>query len=382
MAQKVFNLVTSLKLTVVLLSLGAVLVFIGTLAQVDVGLYVAQQQYFQSMFLYWSPAGSDWRIPWFPGGYLIGTLLLINLIAAHIKRFEFSRKKAGIFIIHAGIILLLLGQLVTEQMQVESAMRLVEGESMNYSENQRKTEVVIVDATEPEFENVLAVPEYYVAKKKPIDHEQLPFRVEVKRYIVNSRLANRPADATAAPPATQGLGPRIIATQVPPTAKMDERNVPATVLEVIAPEGSLGTWLVSPHLDMRQSFEYRGRTYELEMRFTRYYKPFDIHLIKFTHDKYKGTEIARNFASRIEIHNHQTGEQRETLIYMNNPLRYWGETYYQGSYDKHDPRISILQVVRNPAWLTPYVACTLVGVGMLVQFLSHLFGFAMKRRSA
>jgi hypothetical protein len=67
---------------------------------------------------------------------------------------------------------------------------------------------------------------------------------------------------------------------------------------------------------------------------------------------------------------------------MNNPLRYWGETYYQGSFDRFDPRVSILQVVRNPGWLTPYVACSLVALGMLVQFLSHLIGFARKRRSA
>ena len=30
----------------------------------------------------WSPAGSDWRIPVFPGGWCIGTLLLMNLLAA------------------------------------------------------------------------------------------------------------------------------------------------------------------------------------------------------------------------------------------------------------------------------------------------------------
>jgi hypothetical protein len=65
---------------------------------------------------------------------------------------------------------------------------------------------------------------------------------------------------------------------------------------------------------------------------------------------------------------------------MNNPLRYSGETYYQASYDE-DNHGTILQVVRNPSWLTPYLSCILVGVGLLVQFATHLLGFTMKRRT-
>jgi hypothetical protein len=29
--------------------------------------------------------------------------------------------------------------------------------------------------------------------------------------------------------------------------------------------------------------------------------------------------------------------------------------------------------------VTPYIACTLVGVGLLIQFLSHLIKFARKK---
>ena len=44
--------------------------------------------------------------------------------------------------------------------------------------------------------------------------------------------------------------------------------------------------------------------------------------------------------------------------------------------------MTILQVVRNPGWLTPYLACVLVALGLIVQFMTHLIGFAMKRRTA
>ena len=73
----------------------------------------------------------------------------------------------------------------------------------------------------------------------------------------------------------------------------------------------------------------------------------------------------------------ETREKREVLIYMNNPLRYAGETYYQADWDKDDHG-TVLQVVRNPSWLTPYLSCIMVAGGLVVQFLTHLLGFIRK----
>ena len=36
---------------------------------------------------------------------------------------------------------------------------------------------------------------------------------------------------------------------------------------------------------------------------------------------------------------------------------------------------SVLQVVRNPSWLTPYIGCMLVAAGLVIQFMSHLIKF-------
>jgi hypothetical protein len=41
---------------------------------------------------------------------------------------------------------------------------------------------------------------------------------------------------------------------------------------------------------------------------------------------------------------------------------------------------SVLQVVRNPAWLTPYLGCALVAAGLLTQFMFHLVGFISKQK--
>ncbi len=385
MLSKLINVLTSLRLTVVLLVLALALVFLGTLAQVRLGLWVVQEQYFGSYFVWWGPQGSSFKIPIFPGGYLIGGLLLINLIAAHIKRFELSKKKFGIFLVHSGLILLLLGQLLTQLFQVESYMAIEEGSQRNYSESGMKSELAIIDVTDPELDTVVAIPQDVVSKGKEITHPSLPFKVAVRSFYSN-------ADPKIA-------GSKLAFDEKPFQVAMNKRNIPATTIEIITDEGSKGTFSVSNwqseknliqimsesfsrgfSVDMvrPERFEYKGRTYEIAMRPVRYYKPFTVQLLDFTHDRYPGTEIPKNFSSRVRLINPDKQEDREVLIYMNNPLRYAGETYYQGGFERGD-KVSILQVVRNPGWLTPYVACSLVSIGLVVQFLYHLIAFAKKR---
>jgi len=66
---------------------------------------------------------------------------------------------------------------------------------------------------------------------------------------------------------------------------------------------------------------------------------------------------------------------------MNNPLRYAGLTYYQAGFENND-RTSILQVVRNPNWILPYIACLMMGLGLLIQFGIHLVNFSRQRSAA
>ena len=107
------------------------------------------------------------RIPVFPGGYLIGGVLLINLVASHFKRFSFTANKAGIWMVHAGLILLLLGQLGTDMLSRESTLHLREGEAKNYSETDREAELAVVDVTDPAADKVVAIPQGVLMRRKP-----------------------------------------------------------------------------------------------------------------------------------------------------------------------------------------------------------------------
>jgi hypothetical protein len=356
-----------------------VLVFIGTLAQVDLGLYKAQEEIFRSFVIFWGPKGADWKIPVFPGGYLIGGILLINLVAAHYRRFGFRRDKAGIIITHFGIILLLVGQIGTDLLSRESSLHLRLGEAKPYSESDRRLELAIIDVTDPQTDSVIAIPDSRLATEREIRDAALPFQITVRQFLPNSSLS-----ATAKPgyekvPATAGVGPQLWYRAEPKVTKMDARDVPTGIVEFRTPQGqSLGTWLISGYLNEPQTVKVGGRTYQVDLRMRRYYHGFNLRLMEFHHDVYKGTDIPKNFSSLVRVQNPRTGEDRQVKIYMNNPLRYGGLTFYQASYDP-DNQGSILQVVRNPSWLTPYLACILVGGGLLIQFLSHLIPF-LKRR--
>ena len=385
---------TSLKLTVACLFVGLVLVFLGTLAQVNEGLYNAQNRWFRSFFIWWEPPGVDWGIPIFPGGYLVGTVLVTNLVLAHIKRFQLTWKKLGIHVTHTGVILLLLGQLATDFLSRETQMGFAEGEARNYSVSSLKSELAFIsDCENPAEEEIVAIPEGLLTVGGEIRHEKLPFTIRVQQHYKNSRIRQRaPMVDTNPPPATAGFGPKVTLSPMPETKTMDERNLPAVILEILGPQGALGTWLGQVNLD-EQEIKVGDRGWRMALRFEHHYHPFSVQLLKTTHEVYPGTVsasnpqgIPKNFQSRVRIENAQKRESREVDIYMNNPLRYEGLTFYQYQMGRDEVDrnrgTSVLQVVRNPSWLTPYVGCGLVGGGLVIQFLMHLVGFIKKRRTA
>jgi hypothetical protein len=417
MSARIFNFFTSLRLTVVLLALGIILVFVGTIAQADEGLYQAQDRYFKHWFV-WPITMFGHRIPiGLPGGYLIGTLLLLNLVGAHIKRFQFTWKKFGIHLTHGGVMLLLVGQLATDIFSRETQLHFKEGESKSWSESGMDYELAFATDADATNELVVAIPQSIVARGGEIQHEKLPFTVKVKSYWPNSSPAFRaPMQAGSPPMTTNGVARNFDFGQSPVTHSMDSKNVPTALIELVGPKGSMGTWVASGWsgdesmaLGVRRSYfeemgtqtadsifarltepqfvEFDGRKYNFALRPTRAYKPYSMTLLKTTHAVYAGTQTPRDFRSRVRINNPSKGEDREVEIYMNSPLRYGGLTFYQHQMVGEqlaarygETPSSVLQVVRNPGWLTPYAGCLVVAAGMIWQFMLHLMGFISKRK--
>lgn len=374
---------SSLRLTVVLLGLCMVLVFAATLAQVELGIHEVQQRHLRAWLAWFDLAPGEKEIPIpFPGGMLIGSLLLLNLIAAHTTRFEFRMKKAGMILVHLGIILLLLGELFTAVLADESQMTLDEGQARNYSTAPREIELALVDASEPGVETVTAIPMSRLRDGARIDLEG--FSLKIVRYFQNSEVVAESAAGTGFDPARadSGAGTGHAVRELPRETAMDRRDHSSAFVEVVRADGTpLGTWLLTNGFPTAQSFEAGGRSWGMSLRQRRFYYPFSIRLLDFTHDRYLGTRIPKNFSSRIRLENPATGEHRETLVYMNHPLRYQGLTFYQAGF-ANDDRTSILQIVRNPVWTLPYLACGMVGLGLVWIFSQHLVKAVTRKRPA
>lgn len=373
----------SLRLTVALLAMSMVLIFCGTLAQRNMGIWQAVETYFRS-WVAWidlqifvqmiNPhrAGADWHLP-FPGGALLMALLIVNLLAAHAARFKLTWKRAGINILHTGLILLLASDFVTGLLAEEGVMSIDEGGSSNYVEDQRETELAIVDSSDPQHDRVVAIPQSLLERGGVIRAASLPFEIEVKQWMANSRVV----ESTGATPATHGIGLEAQAIAQPPVPGIDPRQIdaPSAYITLRREGKDLGTWLVSLNLSAMQTVTIDdGSSRQMQLRFARTYKPYTLHLIDFRHDRFVGTGIARNFSSRVRVVDPSHDTDRETLIYMNNPLRHGGDAFYQASF-KPDETGTVLQVVRNPGWLLPYVACVMVGGGLLAHFMIGLINF-------
>jgi len=381
----------SLRLTVVLLALSMVLIFFGTLAQVETGIWKTQKDYFESILAIWAYPEAwiaydqlYWlRIP-MPGGYLLGGMLLINLVAAHVTRFTLTAKKAGIFLIHIGLILLLISELLTDVLSEESQMPVDEGASSNYSQEYRENELVLIDRLHADFDTVHRIPIALLKPGKTVAVPESPLTIRTVSYYPNAQIGR--AQEGAAPvesPANQGVAVKmnVVVTPTAVTYAENQINTATAYVEVLGPEGSLGIWLVSNVIDDRfppQMVTLGEQSWEIALRLKRHYYPFEVELVDFSHEKYPGTEIPFNYSSEVMVRHSDTTKNQKALIYMNHPLRYEGLTFYQASF-ANDDRTSIFQVVRNPGWVLPYVSVLLMGVGMLVQFGMHFFKFLNKR---
>ena len=354
-----------------------ILVFVATLDQVNIGVYEAENRYFKSFFLYLTPPGTTLKIPSFPGGYLVGGLLLLNLIAAHLARFRFSWKKAGILVLHSGVILLLLGQLFTSLFQVESQIRLNPGETKNYSVSYYHDELALIDTSATDFDQVISISDAQLYKGSKILLPVDSLEVGIDEYFVNSALLTADQVPSSNYPHLQ-IGPVAVVIRQDRTYKESERNMPAAMVSVWRGAEKVGSWNLAAGFPRPARFQVDGKSYQIVLRPKRFYKPFAIQLVQFSHDRYAGTDIPKNFSSRIRLLDPSRHEDRETLIYMNHPLRYEGMTFYQSGFDNNDTT-TILQVVQNPSWLIPYISCSLIALGMVIQFGMHLTSFVRRR---
>ena len=467
MMRRLVDLFLSLKLTVTLLVLSMVLIFAGTLAQVDKGIWTVMDQYFRcwiawiewSVFFPNSVSVPAVVLP-FPGGFLLGSLLSLSLVAVHSSTFKvlvkgrrlwvgygllllgllitvgvvlgwgmapvaatendafwrvffrlgrgtlagavlfaacwvLYKQRAGMVLLHAGILLLLVGEFFTAIFAVEATMTIREGETATFFDRSQQFELALTDTSDEEVDRVTTIPQSLLKPGKVVSVGALPFDLKVHARMTHS---NRPVPLDSvsegvreAYPTYAGYGERLyVARSREVSGATGERNAPAVDVELLDRRSgaSLGRYLLSiwfyPNFvnqiwDMPTTVRYEGREYELYFRNRREPAlsesgaPYAVTLLDFVHERYEGTQTPKDFSSEIRLVNEGDGIDRNLRIWMNNPLRYAKRTFYQSGYLPEDEG-TVLQVVRNDSWMIPYLSCMIVFIGMAAQF-----GLSLKR---
>ncbi len=323
------------------------------------------------------------------------------------------KRRGGMVMLHIGVAVLMFSELLVGVVAVEERMNIVEGETVRHAVDSRTIEMAIIDPSDPEKRHVVVIPKNILnavsnfeskniisrtfskwihGKPNPIiSHDSLPFDVRIDQFYQNGVIERTPTSKEDYPH-IQGIGVRNSATPVTAStgvagASVDNSIVYVTLLKKIKKgektiaekDRVIGTWLLSCYLNLEEPVLFDGKKRLISLRFKRSYKPYTIQLKDFRDDKYTGTMETKNFSSTIQLVDKKNNVDREIDIWMNNPLRYAGETFYQSGHDK-DKRtgkeITSLSVVTNVGWMMPYVACMLVWWGMLAHFSQMLIRFS------
>jgi ABC-type transport system involved in cytochrome c biogenesis permease subunit len=330
---------------------------------------------------------SGLRIVWqLAKGIGAGAFLLAGAI------FVFG-KQGGNVVLHFGVALLMFGQFVFGDRQLEQRLTLVEGEASNSLINLDEIELSFIEK-QPGVDRVIAVPfslltTNYEAKSRITD-PKLPFDIEVRSIYPNADIV---APDPAKNAATIGIGLQEMAVAKSLAGGTDgEMNFPALYVELFekGTDKSKGIHLASLMISDREALTSSGQTkdrfdevvadaqtYQLGLRFHRQVKPYWIQLQDVQRINYSGSDTPRDYSSHIRIVDAEADQDRKERIWMNNPLRYRGETFYQSSYTPlpSGKEMTGIQVVKNSGWMIPYVACSISALGMLAHFFGSLVRF-------
>jgi hypothetical protein len=407
--RRALRALASLQLTVVLFALSMVLVFFGTMAQIDKGIWTVVDQYFRSWFV-WVPfqlivefgktfftvdqsATLPGSFP-LPGGWLLGGVMLVNLLAAHLTRFKLAWRRAGIITIHAGVILLMVGELVTGLYAIESRMVLQVGEKSSFLDHSRKVELAFVEQGDGATSRTVTVPQSMLVPGSRVTHPDLPLDVEVIEFKKNSKLIPVVGgDDSDCVVSVDGVRMKVTPADENPGVGVSSEGEDAAVTRVrllkkgtdeVVAERQISLW---QYRNFFQRYFLSApiligageKTYEVQLRNERILKPYTIELLNFEHKQHAGTSMPKDFASTVRLVDGETGEVRDSFrIWMNHPLRHGGETFYQQAVTYGDTG-TVLQVVNNRGWLLPYVSCVVVTLGMLIHFGMNLAKFTNRR---
>ena len=307
------------------------------------------------------------------------------------------RRKGGIVLLHIGLAGLMANELFVSLTNEETQMSITEGETVAVASDIRETEIVVIDQSDDQFDKFVRLPSDQFLKTtggdemryQAVSHDDLPFTVEVLKHIENANLVRqRPALDSGIE--TDGVLRRWVALDANSAngVSADQAVDLAAAYVRVVEKGTmknLGTFLLSQigyQNEQIDTVEVDGKPYQIGLRFKADYKPYSLTLKDVQAKMYPGTNTPKWYSSDFVLDDKVANTKSDQKVFMNNPLRYAGETFYQTSYakDQLGREISTIQVVKNRGWMIPYVCCMFVVIGLVAQFGTSLLSFLEKKQ--
>lgn len=342
------------------------LVLFGTLYQTENGLYEAQRLYFGYGFVL---VGGFLPLP---GSGTVLWILAVQLVLAMALILPWSFRKSGLWVVHLGLLTLLIGGFLTDLFAVESQLTLAEGETGHFTTSYNEWELAVYER-KGDSNQVTA---YRDEDLRPGAELSLPFggaKIRVDRYFRNSA-AFRVQAALKPKLSASGIG----FLESKPPEKEANFNVPGLTFTLLEAGQAPREALLYGAEPTPLTVVLQGKPVHLQLRLRHYPLGFSLRLLDFKKEVHPGTQMPRAFESHAELRHGP--QHRRVRIWMNNPLRYEGLTFFQASYSQPAglAEKSTLAVVSNPGRSLPYVSSLTIFGGMLWHFLLSFIGYVRR----
>lgn len=287
---------------------------------------------------------------WFAA--LLGLFALNILLCAFIG-FSFSRKKAAAAIIHAAVLLVLAGALVSYLGSVRGVMELTEGQTKD---------TIVSGCALRRLGFAVMLEEFSLAwhANRPEAFE-LVVKVEEKNFRQQYALAMNQTQRIGA------TGYSVSVADYMPHFSLDEdmrpRNVsemprnPAVLVSIARGDFRENRWVFALHPQMG------AKDTAIKLGFA-------------------WTPAIKEFRSALRVIDEKAGRTLSGETKVNAPFRYRGYTFYQAGYDDEDLTYTRLDVRRDPGAAIVFAGYIFLNLGLLAAFYPTLMAPAARKRGA
>jgi hypothetical protein len=408
-----FGLATSVLLLLLLVT------YLGTIEQVEHGLYESQKKYFESFFVPSIDVAACLRamhiryegsleLPVYilPGGYLLMIILAVNMILGGIVRLKKeivwlgklplrlltgrfkdlspAPRAVGVLIAHASIVFMLFAGFVSLYFKKDGAMSLREGQTSDEFQSFHESVIEIERLTPaaPEGKRQALVidggwfTDLSAGKGRTFTHKDLPFELMVMNYAVNA-MPRRVSAQEKGRAAVDGFYLQPLKEELEQERNADGAYVKVKLKDGTEQEGIIWRFAAAP-LSVKVGEEVWG----IDLKRRAWKLPFAMRLDDFQREVHPGTDRARRFTSEVTVI--EDGSEKKKIITMNEPLRSRGYALFQQSFDMREAsdgsirESSTFQIVQNPSDHWPLIACITAGIGLLIHMVWQLVRFLRK----